>query len=771
MFINAEGSPAKQTNFDAVKPKSTTESILDEEAAIRGKCLATTNKRACEDDPDCVVSTTVDGSYMCKISTEAEMRTWSRLGNTSSDAASASLEMGRINEACTKRCSDTCALDTNCEYVQWQALDGSGTKGQCSVKVDAPAAVAAARASEMSETCISDMSASNDLMSCYMRYTYDPDGTGTVFNNCTNIGTFSILMNIMSLFSAGGNIYGRKPFMIANMLVGCAGAIFTFFVCYSFKSFWGFMISQFLVSGVFGGSAALVNVYFSDIYSSQEDRNTWSTMAGVAMMLVTSVGFPIGSAFKSIGLFHGFFLVAGMQGLGLLILITMIPESRHPVPKVDLDLAKKKKDDDATPDPPDDPAAKDQKSAEPRKGYKKILAFIMIGALIDALGSEGFMFAGGVVMQTRFPCTISIYPTIMGALVAFIIAGYLLATPIMTYCGYGVSTVIGNVGAGVFQLLLANASTEGLFVALYFIGFAVSIQSNVTTIPMIMALAPEKEIGFWIGVNGAIGNVNSAGGGMILAFIFESFRGDTSVAPWVAAQNATSNIMYVCMSISFLATAFAFPTMVWFPPKKQPTKPVMAAKDYPPFEEGAVANLPVRVLFEINEERMKQNLPIAPMRFGDFSNDIGNLEQIKEMAHDDFIFLQKMLKGELKKLKSAHGVLTADQQHEEEREVAAWKALELKPDDEKDADRLDMAHWLADYLESAGYMWNAAPAFYKAVFMNAFPPVGRADLVPPGPDRLAAQRNSLVRFMEFMNMNIKIEKTNNNLASLAHQFR
>merc|ERR1712146_631758 len=82
-------------------------------------------------------------------------------------------------------------------------------------------------------------------------------------------------------------------------------------------------------------------------------------------------------------------------------------------------------------------------------------------------------------------------------------------------------------------------------------------------------------------------------------------------------------------------------------------------------------------------------------------------------------------------------------------------------------ERMDLGNWLCDYLEDAGYMYTAAPAFYKAVFMNAFPPLGRFEEEPAGKARIDACVASVKRWEEFAHMHLKMEKgTTHEVSSL-----
>jgi hypothetical protein len=116
------------------------------------------------------------------------------------------------------------------------------------------------------------------------------------------------------------------------------------------------------------------------------------------------------------------------------------------------------------------------------------LYFVMVGSVIDSLGSNGFTYAMGTVLLVRYPCLTNLVTDLMAVQIAVMLIGFAGGTVIMSKCGYGLSTVVGNVAAVVFQVLIAYAvePSGALFIAFTFIGNALSMQSMLTTNPMIM---------------------------------------------------------------------------------------------------------------------------------------------------------------------------------------------------------------------------------------------------------------------------------------------
>ena len=60
-----------------------------------------------------------------------------------------------------------------------------------------------------------------------------------------------------------------------------------------------------------------------------------------------------------------------------------------------------------------------------------------------------------------------------------------------------------------------------------------------------------------------------------------------------------------------------------------------------------------------------------------------------------------------------------------------YSCLKGGEQDKKAAATAEMGQWIAEYLDDAGYQhWDTQSAFMKAIFINAFPPIGELDGTP-----------------------------------------
>ena len=71
-----------------------------------------------------------------------------------------------------------------------------------------------------------------------------------------------------------------------------------------------------------------------------------------------------------------------------------------------------------------------------------------------------------------------------------------------------------------------------------------------------------------------------------------------------------------------------------------------------------------------------------------------------------------------------------------------------------------MGLWIADYLDDAGYeTWEAVPYLYKAMIMNAFPPIDPLDEKRADIKDRAHLRTGMMAFMKVLDLHVKTAQT------------
>ena len=78
----------------------------------------------------------------------------------------------------------------------------------------------------------------------------------------------------------------------------------------------------------------------------------------------------------------------------------------------------------------------------------------------------------------------------------------------------------------------------------------------------------------------------------------------------------------------------------------------------------------------------------------------------------------------------------------------------------RDRARAEMGAWLSDYLDDAGYdLWEVAPYLFKAMMMNAFPPIDALDEKMNDTTDTAELRTGMLAFMRVLDLHMKTAET------------
>ena len=90
---------------------------------------------------------------------------------------------------------------------------------------------------------------------------------------------------------------------------------------------------------------------------------------------------------------------------------------------------------------------------------------------------------------------------------------------------------------------------------------------------------------------------------------------------------------------------------------------------------------------------------------------------------------------------------------------------------DKGKERAEFGQWMADYLDDAGYSsWIQYPDIYKALIMNAFPPLEELDDLTgarQGDVTVADFEERMLKWMEVMDLHISSSKSQSKTMGLA----
>jgi hypothetical protein len=167
-------------------------------------------------------------------------------------------------------------------------------------------------------------------------------------------------------------------------------------------------------------------------------------------------------------------------------------------------------------------------------------------------------------------------------------------------------------------------------------------------------------------------------------------------------------------------------------------------------------------------ERMAVNTKLqadakAPIHipWGSYTEDVPHLQLMLDRAPGEF----RMMRNFTLKLVTNKTLLVAF--------LAQTRLLVAQQDEkfDKGKERAEFGQWMADYLDDAGYSsWIQYPDMYKALIMNAFPPLEELDDLTgarQGDFTVADFEEKMLKWMEVMDLHISSSKSHSKTMSLA----
>merc|ERR1712048_179327 len=160
--------------------------------------------------------------------------------------------------------------------------------------------------------------------------------------------------------------------------------------------------------------------------------------------------------------------------------------------------------------------------------------------------------------------------------------------------------------------------------------------------------------------------------------------------------------------------------------------------------------LPAEVQFQVEEKMTEAGKPTRVFSWGKYKDEHHLLSGLQERAVRDFEFTQQFIMATL-----------TDQQKMKEMQQMYKKQLELQPPISRDQAKEEMGEWIADYFDDAGYdNWEAQSLFFKAMIMNAFPPIDDLDGIKPNYGNMSLEKmeGHMTKFMAIMDNHISSAK-------------
>mmetsp|Transcript_27863 Transcript_27863/g.31839 ORF Transcript_27863/g.31839 Transcript_27863/m.31839 type:complete len:742 (-) Transcript_27863:255-2480(-) len=504
--------------------------------------------------------------------------------------------------------------------------------------------------------------------------------------------------------------HGRKQCILICMFAGVVGSIAKYLLR---GSFWGFCAANF-VTGLFSATNTVAMAYVSDVKHTQAEKDSEISMV-VSLQMVGVTGGGIFSILMGTdSLFTPLFLGAACNFFaGVLCLFYLIE------PKSMLHLLKS-----------DDPVQKEieelEDSRAPTDMDWKLISNVMVGAVADNIGSSGLLpLCLSPLAFNQFykdfidsgqPEDIIMSPTLykwLGVFIALmVVPGAGLSHVVFHKIGAAGGCVLGNAmtGVAIIALLLvgtikpASQATFGIFFAMIYVAYPFTVISQLSTGPMIDALAPAAQRGLCQGLNGA------------------TMAGAMAISPFllglVCDKLGTETTIWICVGISFFAALVNTPLMFAKDLKRMPPIAPAFARALKGEDSELVERalrgewIPLAALDRINQERMDSGRYLLVQSVRSYEEDKDDMLLLQHQAMKDFDYRKKNISMWLRELDTK----------EKRQDLLDKLERSRLPEEKRQEDRDKLGVWFSDYLKDSGHTW-VSPVLYKQMIMKAFPAI------------------------------------------------
>jgi len=535
---------------------------------------------------------------------------------------------------------------------------------------------------------------------------------------CTLIGVAiaSIFIGTMS------DRLGRKSLMLVLGWISAVGSIVKYFTRHTF---WGFCISNFIF-GFFLGNLPIGMAYVGDIEQNQKKKEQLLGMVVGCFVLGSSGGGIIAVLMADVGLFAPLWVGAGLMVIAnILSHKYMIEPAKNVVEKpIDIDI-----EDKFTLNEDDEDVKR------PEVIDQKTLWNIVGGALLDNIGSTGLfpLCLSPLALETYYAqfemkgeepvMSILAYQWLSVCVALLVIPSTQMTPWFFERLGVAGVCVFGNSCTAIVTSLLLMIGTAfpatnlsfGFFVFSMYAGFPFTVFSQLTTGPMLDAIAPSDKIGFVQGLNNASMNFGMA------------------LAPWVFGllADATSTTAAIITGICFsVAAALANAPLMRHPLMgKQSPKPPAQKRIFKGEDEEIVQKMlsgsyvDPELTLEIAKHRAMNGMPTVVPRVRPYGEEKETLGKLAKDASATFEFRRELADRILAGLASGKD---DPENLEFSKEELVQFLNTVSRGDNQDQELIhqattDLGVWMGDYLEDNGYSPHTASVLMKQMFMTAFP--------------------------------------------------
>jgi MFS family permease len=469
----------------------------------------------------------------------------------------------------------------------------------------------------------------------------DPATAFYCLTGATQIGAFFSSLVIAPL----SDKIGRRPCLNICMVGGAVCCVLKYLARHNFRLF----VGASFINGLFGASMTVAMAYINDVFADPKDMKQKMASMGATQglyMLGMTFGGILAMVLANMSIFFPLLPMAALNLIALANLRKNMVDVRQPESKK---KKKKKKEEDGDGGGDDDSDAKPGEEKEKKETPldNKVMWHVILGAFVDNLGSTGCSMALSPVLVTAFmahplkklaaPLSATGYQAVAVCTSFSIIFGIKAAMPTFKKYGTAGGCVVGNIFTGLVLLILVQVAKPaldnplgddhamycGIYLAVYFIGFPLTVISQISTGPMLSAIAPPSKRGYVQGMNSAVMQI-----GMSL--------GSLGVAQ-LGASKGIETMMYTCVGLSAVAA------MVNFPLTKHPKMGPPPKKAPPAAEEGAKGKphwVSAESVHEMNMAALAKGETLPYVPYGSFEDDKADLDTLEVRAHSDFQFME-----------------------------------------------------------------------------------------------------------------------------------
>jgi len=548
----------------------------------------------------------------------------------------------------------------------------------------------------------------------------DPNGHRDSFQSTTpfkfSSATYFIPMTALLGMAIAGTItgrlsdkVGRKPVILACL----AGSVFGSIIKWTLRrSFWGFCIANFF-NGLMSGSLPVALAYVSDVFTSLRQKSKQFSVIVGFWVLGQSTGGIIGILMESRGLFAPLWAGAAIMVVAFLVNMKFLVEPGKIRVPAEIDGDEEEKDELELPTGVD----------------TQTLVHILIGAFLDIVGSKALFpicmapfafetFYNDFIKVGDDPImSVTSYKWITMMVCLLVLPSAVITPKVFQSFGLAAGAVLGNFVTGVVTIALLfignisppSRASFGGFVAVMYIGFPVTVISQLSTSPMLDRLAPIDQRGYVQGIFTTLLNFGNAFAPWALGLLADTFG--ITVTLWIGA--GFSFAAFFVNSPLLFKKEYKAPKAKKKAPKQHSTLTEEEEKVYiQKASEGVY--VPARIISDINMSRIEKGDKYIINHPGCYDRDKENLNKICSEGKEDIKQLHTTIRRLLARYQSndpALGVM-----------IEANKTC--YPPEMEEVHR-EIGLWFGDYLKDNGYIRPFPMQILKLMIVRSFPPLVR----------------------------------------------